>query len=98
MRHLLIAGNLFPTGIVMNFCRELQRQPRSHWFALRSSHINVTSGVTVEVARKCQAFAAKAFPPREAGNPAAGLPPFGDDDRATAFGSVFESADVTFAV
>jgi hypothetical protein len=33
---------------------------------------NVTSAVTVEVARKCQAFTAKAFPPREAGNPAAG--------------------------
>jgi hypothetical protein len=32
----------------------------------------VASAVTVEVARKCQAFTAKAFPPREAGNPAAG--------------------------
>jgi hypothetical protein len=33
---------------------------------------SATSAVTVEVARKCQAFTAKAFPPREAGNPAAG--------------------------
>jgi len=28
--------------------------------------------VTVEVAKKCQAMTAKAFPPRVAGNPAAG--------------------------
>jgi hypothetical protein len=33
---------------------------------------NVTSAVTVEVARKCEAFTSKAFPPREVGNPAAG--------------------------
>ena len=30
------------------------------------------SAVTVEVAKKCEALAAKAFPPREVGNPAAG--------------------------
>lgn len=30
------------------------------------------SAVTAEVARKCSAFMAKQFPPREAGNPAAG--------------------------
>jgi hypothetical protein len=30
------------------------------------------SAITVEVARKCNALLAKAFPPREAGNPAAG--------------------------
>jgi hypothetical protein len=33
---------------------------------------NVSSAVTVEVARKCQALTSKAFPPREPGNPAAG--------------------------
>jgi hypothetical protein len=33
---------------------------------------NVTSAVTVEIARECQAFTSKAFPPRERGNPAAG--------------------------
>ena len=33
---------------------------------------NVSSAVTVEVARKCQALTSKAFPPRELGNPAAG--------------------------
>jgi hypothetical protein len=30
------------------------------------------SAVTVEVAKKCEALSAKAFPPREVGNPAAG--------------------------
>ena len=30
------------------------------------------SAVTAEVAKKCQALTAKAFPPREPGNPAAG--------------------------
>ena len=30
------------------------------------------SAVTVEVAKKCEALTAKAFPPREIGNPAAG--------------------------
>jgi hypothetical protein len=30
------------------------------------------SAVTVEVAKKCDALTAKAFPPREPGNPAAG--------------------------
>ena len=30
------------------------------------------SAITVEVAKKCQALTAKAFPPRQAGNPAAG--------------------------
>ena len=30
------------------------------------------SAVTVEVAKKCDALTAKAFPPREVGNPAAG--------------------------
>jgi len=30
------------------------------------------SAETVEVAKKCQALTAKAFPPREVGNPAAG--------------------------
>ncbi len=30
------------------------------------------SAVTVEVAKKCDALTAKAFPPRELGNPAAG--------------------------
>jgi len=34
--------------------------------------LNRASAVTVEVARKCQALTAKAFPPREPGNPAAG--------------------------
>jgi len=29
--------------------------------------------LTVEVAKKCNALAAKAFPPREIGNPAAGV-------------------------
>jgi len=33
---------------------------------------NDASAVTVEVAKKCNALLAKAFPPREAGNPAAG--------------------------
>ncbi len=30
------------------------------------------SAITVEVAKKCNGLLAKAFPPREAGNPAAG--------------------------
>jgi hypothetical protein len=30
------------------------------------------SAVTVEVAKKCEALTAKAYPPREPGNPAAG--------------------------
>ena len=33
---------------------------------------NSASAATVEVAKKCNALAAKAFPPREIGNPAAG--------------------------
>jgi hypothetical protein len=33
---------------------------------------NRGSALTVEVARKCEALTAKAFPPREPGNPAAG--------------------------
>jgi hypothetical protein len=41
-------------------------------FAAILAQTSVTSAITVEVARKCQAFTAKAFPPREAGNPAAG--------------------------
>ncbi|MBU6461114.1 MAG: hypothetical protein KGL35_28865 [Bradyrhizobium sp.] len=31
------------------------------------------SAVSVEVARKCEEMSGKAFPPREVGNPAAGL-------------------------
>jgi hypothetical protein len=30
------------------------------------------SAITVEVAKKCQALTARAFPPRQVGNPAAG--------------------------
>ena len=37
------------------------------------SMTTVASAVTVEVARKCSAFVAKQFPPREPGNPAAGV-------------------------
>ena len=33
---------------------------------------DAASAITVELARKCQALTAKAFPPRVAGNPAAG--------------------------
>jgi hypothetical protein len=33
---------------------------------------NGASAITLEVAKKCNALLAKAFPPREAGNPAAG--------------------------
>jgi len=33
---------------------------------------NQASAVTVEIARKCQALMARAYPPREPGNPAAG--------------------------
>jgi hypothetical protein len=33
---------------------------------------NGASAVTVEVAKECEALTAKAFPPREVGNPAAG--------------------------
>ncbi len=33
---------------------------------------NSTSAITAEVARKCNALTAKAFPPRVVGNPAAG--------------------------
>lgn len=36
------------------------------------SMANGASAVTVEVAKKCEALTAKAFPPREIGNPAAG--------------------------
>ena len=36
------------------------------------SNANRASAVTAEVARKCEALTAKAFPPREPGNPAAG--------------------------
>jgi hypothetical protein len=33
---------------------------------------NSASAITVEVAKKCDGLVAKAFPPRELGNPAAG--------------------------
>ena len=33
---------------------------------------NSASAVSVEIAKKCNALTAKAFPPREVGNPAAG--------------------------
>ena len=33
---------------------------------------NSASGITAEIARKCNALTAKQFPPREPGNPAAG--------------------------
>jgi hypothetical protein len=33
---------------------------------------NSVSAVTAELAKKCEALTAKAFPPREVGNPAAG--------------------------
>lgn len=33
---------------------------------------NNASAITVEVAKKCDVLVAKAFPPRETGNPAAG--------------------------
>jgi hypothetical protein len=36
------------------------------------SMINSASAITVEVAKKCEGLTAKAFPPREIGNPAAG--------------------------
>jgi hypothetical protein len=36
------------------------------------SMTNSASAITVEVAKKCQGLSAKAFPPREIGNPAAG--------------------------
>lgn len=36
--------------------------------------ITDASAVTVEVAKKCEALSAKAFPPRVIGNPAAGSP------------------------
>lgn len=35
--------------------------------------INGASAITVEVAKKCEGLSAKMFPPREIGNPAAGL-------------------------
>ena len=37
-----------------------------------ASTTNNASAVTAEVARKCSALTAKAFPPRQIGNPAAG--------------------------
>ena len=40
--------------------------------AVMLARTNDASAVTVEVARKCEALTAKAFPPREPGNPAAG--------------------------
>jgi hypothetical protein len=36
------------------------------------SMTNNASAITVEVAKKCDALVAKAYPPREPGNPAAG--------------------------
>jgi hypothetical protein len=33
---------------------------------------NTASAITIELAKKCQELTAKAFPPRVAGNPAAG--------------------------
>src|SRR5882757_2871669 len=36
------------------------------------SNTNLARAVTVEVAKKCEALTAKAFPPRVIGNPAAG--------------------------
>jgi hypothetical protein len=36
------------------------------------SFTNSASAITVEVAKKCEGLSAKAFPPREIGNPAAG--------------------------
>lgn len=40
--------------------------------ALLLFHATEASAVTVEVAKKCNALLAKKFPPRQAGNPAAG--------------------------
>ena len=37
-----------------------------------ASKTNNASAVSAEIARKCSALTAKAFPPREIGNPAAG--------------------------
>jgi hypothetical protein len=34
---------------------------------------NGASAITAEVAKKCEGLSAKAFPPREIGNPAAGV-------------------------
>ena len=56
-------------------CHGFEIHSRSALLALVFAAIlvqtNVASAVTVEVARKCQAFTSKAFPPREPGNPAA---------------------------
>jgi hypothetical protein len=41
------------------------------WIAIGSAPSGA-SAVTVEVAKRCDALLAKAFPPREVGNPAAG--------------------------
>jgi hypothetical protein len=51
------------------------RKIGSTFFALACIMVASTSGasaITVEVARRCDALVAKAFPPREVGNPAAG--------------------------
>jgi hypothetical protein len=39
---------------------------------LAAAGIGSASAITVEIARACEAAAAKAFPPRQVGNPAAG--------------------------
>jgi hypothetical protein len=41
-------------------------------FAISAAMTDSASAVSVEVAKKCNALTAKAFPPREVGNPAAG--------------------------
>jgi hypothetical protein len=41
-------------------------------FVTAGSTTNGASAITVELAKKCEALTAKAFPPRVIGNPAAG--------------------------
>jgi hypothetical protein len=41
-------------------------------FIAVASMTNTASAISVEVAKKCNALTAKAFPPTQAGNPAAG--------------------------
>jgi hypothetical protein len=41
-------------------------------FAMGAALTDSASAISVELAKKCNALTAKAFPPREVGNPAAG--------------------------
>ena len=60
-------------------------------FALVLPTTNSTFAITAELARKCQALTAKAFPPRERGNPAAGSAKGSGRDQQAYYGKCVEN-------